>query len=333
MKFEKKGKKKGEHPHQPQPPNQDPPSQVLTSHEMYFRHKSKQQKPFARNTRNAQRQDFMESVHQQFPQQQLKHPPKPRKETPFVRQREDEIKIYGENAGQMVFQCRPEDIVRAYLLPTQLKKFEKLVSFFVENKLAYHVVEEEEMGKITQSHHHEGICLLIKRKKTQSLGDFLQKAQGKNANRCLLLASVGVKNPHNIGAMMRSMAHFGVNGFLYHSNDIIHTPAAYRTAEGGAEFLEFIPTSDWRKSIEELKEAGFTLIMTSGKCEHELFGLPLPARCVLFVGEEGDGLPQHILDKGDLKIRIPGTGYVESLNVSLATGIFLAEYWKIHGKS
>src|SRR5690606_33237799 len=100
-----------------------------------------------------------------------------------------------------------------------------------DQKLAYHVVEKEEIDSVTRATHHENICLVVKTRRTPEIKEMLT-TQG----RSLILCLEEVENPHNLGAIMRSAAHFGVSGIFYEAKvPVALTASAMRTAEGGAE--------------------------------------------------------------------------------------------------
>jgi len=81
---------------------------------------------------------------------------------------------------------------------------------------------------------------------------------------------------------------------------------------------------------ERLHRAGFKLAATTVRGGESLYAAPLPKRLVLVLGAESTGLPQSILDSADLRLRIPGTGAVESLNVSVASALLIGEWARVH---
>ena len=136
-----------------------------------------------------------------------------------------------------------------------------------------------------------------------------------------------MSNPHNIGAIVRSAAHFGVKGLLLPEAKLAHTAAAVRTSEGGSEYVEIFEAADFQKTLQMLKKNGFTLITTSSHAKKSLYELDWPSKSVLIFGEEGPGLSKETLALGEA-IKIPGTDHVESLNVSVATAVILSDYYQ-----
>jgi TrmH RNA methyltransferase len=235
-----------------------------------------------------------------------------------------EMKVYGRHAALTLFKKRPEDLIRAYVTRDGVFEFKELIRYCVDHKLAYHVVEREEIDKLSRATHHEDILLVAKTKKIPLVKDLLN---GKG--RQLILALEEVENPHNLGAIMRSAAHFGVTGILYEAKvPVALTAAAFRTSEGGAESVPAIHLANWSEVFDAVKTKGYKTFATSSHDGESLFKTKFPEKTILFMGAEGTGLSDKMLKKMDGLISIPGTGEVESLNVSNATAAILTEWFR-----
>ncbi|AUX94511.1 tRNA/rRNA methyltransferase [Mixta gaviniae] len=241
------------------------------------------------------------------------------------RQRMEETRVYGENACQALFQSRPECIVRAWFVQSVTPRFRDALRWLAANRKAYHVVEEAELEKASGTEHHGGVCFLIKKRVGTPVSEWL--ATGREQDCVLALENIG--NPHNIGGIMRSSAHFGVKGLLVDDAAVLESGAAVRTAEGGAEHVQALSAESFVKGLEAFRKAGYTIVTTSShKGSTPLTQAKLPAKMVLVLGQESDGLTESALKQGDMSVSIDGTGKVESLNVSVATGVLLAEWWR-----
>ena len=240
------------------------------------------------------------------------------------RQRAEETRVYGENACQALFQSRPDDIVRAWFAQSVTPRFKAAVRWRAANRNAYHVVDEAELAKASGTEHHGGVCFLIKKRNGTTVQQWVSQA---DADDCVL-ALEDVGNPHNLGAMMRSCAHFGVKGVLLQDAALLESGAAIRTAEGGAEHVQPITGDSVLEALEQFRKAGYTIVTTSSRAATPLFKATLPRKMVLVLGQERDGLSDAALSSADLSVSIDGTGNVESLNVSVATGVLLAEWWR-----
>lgn len=236
--------------------------------------------------------------------------------------KDHEMKIYGVNAALAIFKKRPNDIIRVYLSQNQSKVFNELTRFCSLNKKAFHFVDIQELEKVSSSTHHEGICLLIKRKPLLTLKEL------KITNSMLILALENVGNPHNIGAIMRTAAHFGVNALILPDAKLAQSAAAIRTAEGGAESLPLISAPNLKETLMKLKSNGFDLLATSSHANADLFKFKFNPKTVIILGEERFGVSKEIIKLCENTINISGTGNVESLNVASASSILLSQYWQ-----
>ncbi|PWC12544.1 tRNA/rRNA methyltransferase [Brenneria corticis] len=240
------------------------------------------------------------------------------------RQRQEETRVYGENACHALFKSRPEAIVRAWFLQEVTPRFREALRWMAANRKAYHVVEDDELIKASGTEHHGGVCFLIKKRQGLDVREYLQTA----GERDCVLALEEIGNPHNLGGIMRSCAHFGVNGVLVQDAAALESGAAVRTAEGGAEHVKAINADDFLSVLAEFRNAGYTIVTTSSHKGTPLSKTAFPAKIVIVLGQEGDGLSDSAWQQGDVKISIDGTGRVESLNISVATGILLSEWWR-----
>ena len=104
--------------------------------------------------------------------------------------------------------------------------------------------------------------------------------------------------------------------------------AAIRTAEGGAEHVQPITGDNIVNVLDDFRQAGYTVVTTSSEQGKPLFKTSLPAKMVLVLGQEYEGLPDAARDPNDLRVKIDGTGNVAGLNISVATGVLLGEWWR-----
>lgn len=242
---------------------------------------------------------------------------------PARAQREAEVRLHGINACLAVFARRPGDLRKLWLTQANIPAFKPVLAWCGQQRIGYRVVEAEEIERLTASSHHEGVCMAVRRRAPPTLDEVL-RAIGKDAP-ALLLWLHGVGNPHNLGAILRSAAHFGVRAALI-SDAAALSPAAYRVAEGGAEAVPCVPVGNSEHTRDALHRAGFQLAATVVRGGDGLYEKPLPARLVLLLGAEQTGLPSAWTERADVRLRIPGTGAVESLNVSVAAALLMAEW-------
>ena len=251
----------------------------------------------------------------------------PREPRPALRPEggnKQELRYYGLNAVQAVFAQRPEAIRKLYLSEARIPQLQPLLAWCVKNRIGYRVVEEADLGKLAASSHHEGVVADLLRVEPLTLSSWLQTLpQGP----VLALWLDGVGNPHNFGAILRSAAHFGVGAILQSQDSTLAVSgAAARVAEGGAEQVPLVRLGERDTAIAQLRAAGFHLAATVVRGGEDLFAKKLPPRLIYVMGAEGEGMDESLAKACDLQLSIPGTGAVESLNVSAATAVFLAQW-------
>lgn len=234
-----------------------------------------------------------------------------------------EMKIYGENACLAVFNHRPQDIIQLFTTKDMLKKVSHITKYCAQNKKSYHLVTREEIEAMTKATHHEDICMLIKKAPERTLEQYLaQKPQSS-----LILALENVSNPHNVGAILRNAAHFGANALVVSDKKTAEAASAIRTSEGGFLFVEIFETKDFKKTMSLLSKNSYQIVTTSSHAKGSLYELKWEKKAVIVLGEEADGLSKELLESG-VRIKIPGTDHVESLNVSVASAVILSDYYQ-----
>jgi 23S rRNA (guanosine2251-2'-O)-methyltransferase len=142
----------------------------------------------------------------------------------------------------------------------------------------------------------------------------------------LLLLLDEVQDPHNLGACLRTADAAGVHAVIAPKDRSAGlTPVVSKVASGAAETVPFVQVTNLARAMDGLKERGIWLIGTAGEAESELYDRDLRGSLGLVMGGEGDGLRRLTRERCDTLVRLPMSGQVESLNVSVAAGICLYE--------
>jgi RNA methyltransferase, TrmH family len=236
-----------------------------------------------------------------------------------------ELKLYGVNAVRAAFRVRPDAIIKCWLEERLMDGFRRELKGLAAQRRGYTIVATDELDRLTASTHHEGICVLVSDAPALSVADYLGQLRKPTA---VVLALPDVGNPHNLGAIARSAAHFGVDALLLNGAQRMKSGAAMRTAEGALESLRLIDSNDWESAIAAFRGARFELIALSGQANRSLYAATLPQRALFALGGEAEGLAPGWLELADQVLSIPGTGAVESLNVSVAAAVVFAEHFR-----
>ena len=136
----------------------------------------------------------------------------------------------------------------------------------------------------------------------------------------------GVEDPHNLGACLRVADAMGVHAVIAPKDRAVGLNATVRkVASGAAETVPFIAVTNLARTIRELKEAGVFVVGTTMDAPSNLLNIKLDGPIAIVLGSEGDGIRRLTADNCDALVTIPMFGSVESLNVSVASGICLYE--------
>ncbi|HNB89060.1 MAG TPA: 23S rRNA (guanosine(2251)-2'-O)-methyltransferase RlmB [Plasticicumulans sp.] len=173
---------------------------------------------------------------------------------------------------------------------------------------------------------HQGVFARMKAAERQWREDELDALLDAIEGPALLLVLDGVQDPHNLGACLRSADAAGVHAVLAPNDRAAGlTPTARKVACGAAEHVPFIPVTNLARTLRELKQRGIWLVGAAGEAEADLYAMDLAGPVALVLGAEEKGLRRLTREECDYLAHIPMTGTVESLNVSVATGVFLFE--------
>lgn len=238
----------------------------------------------------------------------------------------DELRLYGWNAVQALFERRPQALRKLYLTEALIPRMQPVLKWCVANRVGYRVVEDGDLNKLAATTHHEGLVADVLRAPMLELEEWLATLPADAPVLALWLDGVG--NPHNFGAILRSAAHFGVAGLLLPPGATLAlSGAAARVAEGGAESVPLVRLPALPEAMAQLRAAGLSLAATLVEGGDDLFATTLPARLVYVMGAEGEGMDRELAQACDHQVSIPGTGAVESLNVASATAVLLAQWF------
>ncbi|PYV88883.1 MAG: hypothetical protein DMG05_14760 [Acidobacteria bacterium] len=170
----------------------------------------------------------------------------------------------------------------------------------------------------------QGIVALVKLPQFQ-LGDVIRDSP-------LVLIAHQLQDPGNLGTLVRSAEAFGVSAVLLTQNTVSFlNPKAVRASAGSLFRIPILSGFKLNGLLESLREHGFKMIAASPHGDRDFRDVDYRGATALFIGNEGRGLTSDILDKVDLKVKIPLAMTVESLNVAIASSIILCEVARQRG--
>ena len=250
--------------------------------------------------------------------------PRPDRDSPPAPPRA--VNVCGFKAVAAAFARRPKCIQRLFFDAKTAPQTADMCRWLAQERRVYRQVEPAELERIAGSIHHGGIVAVTERPplrapKFQDLAEWQ-----RNGEPLLILDRIG--NPHNLGAIVRSAAFFGINRLLIQRHPLQAQPtdAAYRVAEGGMEHVFIYEVTALQPFVKQL-HARFLVVGASVRGGRNLDTAKpprAPGRPVaLLLGNEETGLDPQLERLCEQLVRIPGGGAVESLNVSAAAAVLL----------
>jgi len=251
----------------------------------------------------------------------------------------DELAVCGMNAVLAVSEHHPLTINRLFLREDRLNSFTGICKQLAERKRPYKLVEDEELERICKSVHHQGVVMMIEEPVIEPLTNEDLDLWAQEGKTGLVLHEVG--NDHNLGAIARAAAFFDAHFIVVneHDSEARLSTSAYRIAEGG---MEHITVRKIGNTAAFLKDAAKEILVIgtdirarrrirdlSGMVKDWQHSNARRPGIALVLGNEENGLPQNVKDNCTYLLRVPGTGNIESLNVSQAAALFLHEIYDL----
>ncbi len=183
--------------------------------------------------------------------------------------------------------------------------------------------DDERLQKLCGTHRHQGVVARVEViAVSNSLDDTLDAIEGVP----LLLVLDGITDPHNLGACLRVADGAGAHAVIAPKDHAVGVNATVaKVASGAADTVPYFMVTNLARTLNELKERDIRIIGTSDDAQQSLYELDLSGPVAIVLGAEGSGMRQLTSKTCDELVRLPMAGAVESLNVSVASGVCLYE--------
>lgn len=237
------------------------------------------------------------------------------------------IVIYGLHAVEAYLAKYPEGILEISLLKGRDdERFNRLIKSLRPLGLTLQWRDRAQLDQLADDTHHQGVVARVREQAPgdeHALMDYLDTLDKPP----FLLLLDGVTDPHNLGACLRSADAAGVHAVITpRDKSASITPVVRKVAVGAAETLPFFQVTNLARTMVALKERGIWLVGTALEEDAKsLYELDLKGALGVVMGAEGSGLRRLTKEHCDNLVYIPMAGMVESLNVSVATGVTLFE--------
>ena len=186
--------------------------------------------------------------------------------------------------------------------------------------------DDAALDRLASGERHQGVVAEITPRTGDPETQLEEALEAAGTLPPLLLVLDGITDPHNLGACLRSADAAGVAAVIAPRDRAAGmTPIVRKVAAGAAESVAFVSVVNLARTLRELREKGVWLIGTADEAERTLYDVDMTGPTAIVVGSEGEGLRRLTREACDELVRIPMAGAVESLNVSVATGVALFE--------
>jgi len=244
---------------------------------------------------------------------------------------EDTRLIHGFHAVTAKLRQNPEGVGEIYLAAgRQDSRMRDLVQLAESRGVRIVSVDATRLDGMAKGERHQGVVAKVSaRQKYLTVDDVLDGL----AEPALLLVLDGVTDPHNLGACLRVADAAGAHAVIAPKDRACGLNAtAIKVASGAADTVPYIVVTNLARSLREIKERGIWTLGAAGEAKKDLFAIEQKGATAWVLGAEGEGLRRLTRDTCDELARIPMYGSVESLNVSVASGICLFEARRQRGK-
>jgi len=248
-----------------------------------------------------------------------------RKEQPLIPAPEPrEQVVYGRNAVIELLQSKPESIEKIYLqFNTSHPKLKEIVITARRLKIPCGKARMEKLTLISGTAKNQGVCALLSSVTFHTLDEVL--AAPRNSSPLLVILQ-GLEDPHNVGAIIRTAEAVAADAVIMIEGKGAPISATVHKASAGAlSHMRVCKVKSLVKTLDLLREQGFSVVAADMEAEYNHTDIDWTAPTVLVMGAEGKGLGSETRKRCDKIVRIPMAGCVESLNVSVASGVMLYE--------
>jgi 23S rRNA (guanosine2251-2'-O)-methyltransferase len=234
--------------------------------------------------------------------------------------------LFGFHAVGVRLKTTPASVIEVFFDPTRrdarMRQFQERAK---EAKVKLVEADGMRLAQLAGNHGHQGVVARVHAIDiAKSLDECLEALPDDEP--ALILVLDGITDPHNLGACLRVADGAGVHAVIAPKDHAVGINATVaKVASGAAETVPYFMVTNLARTLNELKERNIWITGTSDDAEKTLYDVDLKISTAWVLGAEGSGLRQLTRKTCDQLVRIPMAGGVESLNVSVASGICLYE--------
>lgn len=233
--------------------------------------------------------------------------------------------IYGINPIQQMLSNHPNKIIEIFIrIDKEDQRIQTILAAAKKEKISVQRVDNKKLDAWVVGENHQGVVAKITATivhNDASLSELVKKTA-----KPVFLILDGVQDPHNFGACLRTADAANVTAVIVPKDNAVGiTPVVRKVASGAADTIPVVQVTNLARAMRELKELGVWIIGTDAECDKTIYEMDLNGPIAIVLGAEGEGMRDLTRKTCDFLAKLPMLGQVESLNVSVATGVCLYE--------
>lgn len=235
-------------------------------------------------------------------------------------------KIYGLHSAQAALEYSADNILQVWVDgQRQDKRLVELFKQLADLGLKTEKTDRKKLDRLAGGPNHQGIVIEIEMPSARS-EDQLKSDIKEMTAPPLFLVLDNVQDPHNLGACLRTADATGVNGVIITKDNATGiTPTVCKVASGAAETVPVYQITNLARTLRWFKDQGLWIVGAAGEAQQTIYQTDLTLPMALVIGGEGKGLRRLTREECDMLVKLPMLGKIESLNLSVATGVLLYE--------
>lgn len=243
-------------------------------------------------------------------------------------------RVYGIHAVESILKNRPDQVLTVWFMKERSdKRVQTLHQMAEKLGLGIQHAHTKKLNELAGDTHHQGVVAEYRVAKPWTEAELIEKLE-QTEKDCLLLVLEGIQDPHNLGACLRTADGAGVFAVIIPRDKAASiTPVVRKVACGAAENIPIVMVNNITRLLETLKPLGIWIKGAAGEAKDSIFQTDFTGKIAIVLGAEGSGLKRITEAACDSLFSIPMKGSVDSLNVSVATGICLYEALRQRGES
>lgn len=235
--------------------------------------------------------------------------------------------IFGIHAVNQMLETSPDRIINVWIQEAiNSDSVRAIYDEMNKSGLSVQITPRATMSRMTKNQNHQGVIIEVKPAKKKTDNDLEQILEQNSNNNPLYLILDSVQDPHNLGACIRTAEATKVTAIIIPKDRAVGiTDTVRKVASGAVENVTVVTVTNLVRAIKKIKDAGVWVVGADGDAEESIYDMNMKVPTAIIMGGEGKGMRESVMKECDYIAALPILGQIESLNVSVATGVILYE--------